>query len=182
MKAWIRTIFVVAGLAWTGSLAAQDDDILKNLVNSPHPGAFSVYGIKGKPGVRDDGDPRIGKALRVTIPGKGANAWDISLANPITKPIKAGDQIVLAFYARLIKGENGATSAVLPNNSIQLAKEPYTAFMAAPATIGPEWKMYEVKGRADRDYAAGELGVSLHLATGKQVIDFGPIFVLDMGP
>jgi hypothetical protein len=38
-----------------------------------------------------------------------------------------------------------------------------------------------VKGKADKDYPAGALNVSLHLATAKQTVDLGPVFVLDMG-
>jgi hypothetical protein len=50
------------------------------------------------------------------------------------------------------------------------------------ATIGPEWKLYEVRGKSDRDYAAGALNATLHLATGKQTIEIGPVIVLDLGP
>jgi hypothetical protein len=63
-----------------------------------------------------------------------------------------------------------------------MAHEPYTALFTGPATIGPEWKMVEIKGKADRAYAGGQLNVSVHLATAKQVVDLGPVFVLDMGP
>jgi hypothetical protein len=49
-------------------------------------------------------------------------------------------------------------------------------------TIGPDWKMVEIKGKANRDYPGGTLNVSVHLATAKQVVDLGPVFVLDMGP
>ncbi len=41
--------------------------------------------------------------------------------------------------------------------------------------------MHELRGRATRDYAAGELNVSIHLATAKQTVDIGPVFVLNMG-
>jgi hypothetical protein len=47
--------------------------------------------------------------------------------------------------------------------------------------IGPEWKPLQVTGKADRDYAAGALKVTIQLATAKQTVDFGPIVVLDMG-
>jgi hypothetical protein len=34
---------------------------------------------------------------------------------------------------------------------------------------------------SDRNYAAGDLKVTIQLATAKQTVDFGPIAVLDMG-
>src|SRR3546814_9539528 len=57
-----------------------------------------------------------------------------------------------------------------------------TGIFGGPVAITPEWKMYDLQGIADRDYAAGELSVSMHLASGKQTLEFGPIFVLDLGP
>lgn len=50
-----------------------------------------------------------------------------------------------------------------------------------PADIGPEWKQIEIEGKADKDYAAGALGASIHLATAKQVVDLGPVIVLNLG-
>ena len=42
--------------------------------------------------------------------------------------------------------------------------------------------MMQIQGKADHDYAGGKLNVSIHLATAKQIVDLGPVFVLDMGP
>jgi hypothetical protein len=173
---------VAAALALPYALEAQgDDDILNKIINRPPVTAWRIDGLSGKPAIRNDAGVQYGKALRVDVPGKGEHPWSISASNPIDKPVKAGDNLVLAFWARLEKGENGATSTTLPNNAVQMSSEPYTALFSQPVTIGQEWKMYEVKGKADRAYAGGTLNVSLHLATAKQVIDLGPVFVLDMG-
>jgi hypothetical protein len=53
--------------------------------------------------------------------------------------------------------------------------------IGGPADIGPEWKTVEIKGKADKDYAAGSLSVGIQLATSKQTVDLGPIVVLDLG-
>ena len=47
--------------------------------------------------------------------------------------------------------------------------------------IGPEWKLHEVRGKADKDHGAGALNATLHLATGKQVVEIGPVIVLNLG-
>ena len=94
---------------------------------------------------------------------------------------QAGDRLVLAFYARLEKGENGATSVTLPFAGVQLASDPYTPLFNQPVVIGPEWKLVQVSGAANKDYAAGTLKAAIHLATAKQVIDFGPVAVIDLG-
>jgi hypothetical protein len=173
---------VLAVALLPGRAAAQggDDDILSKIINLPPPAANRVDGAKGS--VRNDPLVQGGKALRVSVPGKGAKSWDVAVANPIQKAVKAGDRIVLAFWARLEKGEGGSTTATLPYNAVQLASAPYTALFTQPVTIGAEWKLHEVSGKADKDYGAGALNVSIHLATGKQTVDLGPIFVLNIGP
>ena len=172
-----------ASLAITAPAAAQqaEDDIFKKLINVPHPNAYRVDGLRDKPKPRSDQNVQGGKALRVDVPGKAANAWAVSVAVPVNKPVKAGDKLVLAIWARLEKGENGATSTTLPYNAVQMSKATYTALFTGPLTIGPEWKLQEIQGKANADYPADALNVSIHLATAKQVVDIGPIFLLNMG-
>jgi hypothetical protein len=177
---------LVAGFV-IGAAPAQDAaasrDIADEIINQPLPASFSVYNAPRPARLIDDKAVKGGKALRVVIPGAGAHPWDISLADPIAKAVKAGDRLVLAFYAKAEPGDAGAATAHIANASVQLAKAPYTGLFGAPVDIGADWKLYNVaQGVADRDYAGGELNVSLQLATGRQVIDIGPIFVLDLGP
>jgi hypothetical protein len=171
-----------AAIAGAGPALSADDDIAKKIIDVPSPTKFRVDGGKATSEVIDDKKVQGGKALRVHVPGKGQNPWDVSVAVQIVKPVKAGDKIILAFWAKLVEGENGATETVLPYNTVQVAGPPYTGVVSGPVTIGSEWKLVSVTGKADQDYKAGGLAVALHLATARQVIDFGPVFVLDMGP
>jgi hypothetical protein len=163
--------------------AQQQDDILSHVVSVPNPRAYRVDGTQAgaQSQVRNDSTVQGGKALRVQVPGRSAQAWTTAVAVPINRPIHVGDNLVLAFWARLEQGDNGAATASLPYNSVQLAAAPYTALFSGPVTVTPTWQMFEIDGRAARDYAADTLNVSIHLATGHQTIDIGPVFVLDMG-
>ena len=181
LKFYAALAVLAAPVAVHSAPQAADDDILNKIINVPAPSAYRVDGLKNKPSLRSDAAVQGGKALRVSVPGKAENAWAIALANPIQKPVKAGDALVLAFWARLEKGEGGATSTTLPYNGVQMATAPYTPLFTGPVTIGPEWKLQEVKGKADKDYPAGALNVAIHLATAKQIVDFGPVFVVNMG-
>lgn len=153
--------------------AAQELDIIND------PAAPQVNGASGR--LRDDPGVQGGKALRVTVRSKGANPWDAAVESAITQPVKAGDELLLAFWARLEKVEGGATTTTLPFSGIQLASAPYTTLLSAPAEVGPEWKLHEIRGRADADHAAGTLKVAIHLATAAQTVEFGPIFVVNLG-
>ncbi|MBV8686700.1 MAG: hypothetical protein JOZ90_11295 [Alphaproteobacteria bacterium] len=144
------TLALAAAPAAPAALAAQSGagDILDKVINVPPPSAWRIDGLRDKPALRKDAGVQGGKAVRVEVPGKGAHPWDVAAANPIAKPVKAGDVLVLAFWARLVKGEGGATTALLPSNQVQLAAAPYTPLFSGPATIGSEWKMYEVRARS----------------------------------
>jgi hypothetical protein len=163
------------------SAQQSSDDIADKIINNPNPKAFAVYNAPDSAKVVEDESVQGGHALRVKIPGADAKPWSISLSDPILKPVKKGDKLVLAFYARAVESAAANGGAHLPNNSVQLAREPYTGVFGGPVDITPEWKMYSVEGTADRDYAAGDLSVSMHLASGKQTLEFGPIFVVDLG-
>ena len=174
--------FALAGAAavLASATAAQaQDDLASKIINAPAPAAFRVDGSKGT--IRKDDTVQWGTALRIQVPGKSEQAWTVGVASPITKPVKAGDKLILAFWARLEKGEEGATSASLPYNAVQLASAPYTPLFNGAVTIGREWNLHEVKGTADKDYPADALNVAIHLATGKQTVDLGPVIVLNMG-
>ena len=161
----------------TVAIAQDPGDLAKKIINDP--GDPHVDGAKAS--LRDDPAVQGGKALRVVVAKKGANPWDAAIGGPVNKPIKAGDKLILAFWARLEKGESGATTT-LPYDAVQLASAPYSTVVGGGSNdIGPEWKMYQITGKADRDYRPGQLKVTIQLATAKQTVDFGPIMLFDMG-
>jgi hypothetical protein len=161
--------------------AAAEDDIVNRIISIPNPTAYRVDGPRGAGRVRNDQGVQGGKAMRVTVNAPNAEAWRVSLAVPIQRAVAAGDNLVLAFWARLERGPDGAATSTLPNNTVQLAAAPYSAVFAGPVTVTPEWQMFEIRGRANRAYAAGELNVAMHLANARHVVDIGPVFVLNMG-
>lgn len=177
--AWLVAAMFIAVVA--PAAGQESDDLVNRIISVPVPKSYRVDGAKTDAKVRADSSVQGGSALRVEVPGKSEQTWSTSVAVPINKSVRAGDNLILAFWARLEKGDAGAASAQLPYNAIQMAGAPYTALFNGAATVGPEWKMHEVRGKANRDYASGELNASIHLATGKQTVDIGPVFVLNMG-
>ena len=170
-----RKLVGAALLIAVPAAALAQDDITRQIVNDPS--APDVGGARAS--LVDDAKAQGGKALRVAVPKKGANPWDSSVGGAIKKPVAKGDHLVLLFSARLEKGENGATTATLPYNAVQLAGAPYTTLLQGPAAIGPEWKDFRIEGTSNGSYGPNELKVTIQLATAKQTVDFGPIVVLD---
>lgn len=182
MKTTILTALLAASLAMAIGVpaAAQTAPIEDQIVNTPGLGGISISGLEHPPRTRRDAAVQGGQALRVAVPGAQTDAWKVSLGNKLVKPVRKGNVLVVAFWARTEAGPDGSDSINLPYNGLQLAQEPYSPLFHAPLVIGPAWTLHEVRGVADRDYQAGELMVMMHLATGKQTIDFGPVFVLEL--
>ena len=187
VRALAACLLVLTPLAIAPAAAQQqpsaEEDILNRVISVPNPRAYRVDGTQNgaTSQVRNDSSVQGGKALRVQVPGRSEQAWSTAVAVPINRPVHAGDNLVLAFWARLEQGDNGATTASLPYNSVQLSAAPYTAVFSGGVTVTPQWQMFEINGQASRDYGADALNVSIHLATGHQTIDIGPVFVLNMG-
>src|ERR1043166_284062 len=141
-KALAACLIVLTPLAAVPTAAQQsgDADILNRVISIPNPRAYRVDGTQNgaQAEVLSDAIVQGGKALRVQVPRRSAQTWDTAVAVPINRAVHAGDNLVLAFWARLEQGDNGAATASLPYNALQLAAAPYTAVFSGPATIPPQ--------------------------------------------
>ena len=172
-------VLCLSVLAVAPATAAQDAaSIAERLANDPRVEALRPYGQPIPPQVRTDKGVQFGKALRVRLKGS-KEFWRIGVITPLTKPVKKGDTIVIAFWAKASGTENGAPGRI---GRVQLEATPVIrTIFEQPFDIGPEWKMYQLKGVADGDYAPGALNAAMHLDAAKQVLDLGPLFVLNYG-
>lgn len=153
----------------------------QEILNNPEPKGFQILGGgRNPPKPHKDATVEQGSALTLKTSGAG-NPWDVGLNIPVQAPVKAGDNIRIFYWAKAKTLEEGKTTARISSAQLQLAQAPYTAIFSAPAEVGTEWKLFEVKGKADKDYAARVLNVSLHLNTGKHEIDIGPVAALNYG-
>ena len=157
--------------------ATAQIDLASRIINDP--GAPQVTGVKGR--LVDDPGVQGGKALRVAVPKKGRNNWDSVVESTITKPVKAGDRLVIMVEARLEKGEANAATATIPYVAVQQAAAPYSGVISGQITLSPQWKMHQIEGRSASAYPAGALKATIQIGNAKQTIDLGPIVVLNMG-
>jgi len=175
--------FLAITVVFCGLVAgrALADDLQSKIVNDTSVG-WNVYGALARSALVKDPTAPGGTAERVTVDGKGANPWDAGASSAITKPIAQGDVLLLAFWAKAQEGPDGSDGVDIVAK-LQESAAPYTGLSADTTVhVGTKWKMYYVTGKASKNYASGSIGAQLLLATGKQVIDFGPIFVLNFGP
>ena len=159
---------------------AATPNVLDRAINLPGTN-WSVYGAAQTAKLSKTTGVPGEQAMRVTITAKGVNPWDVGALSPIQKPIAAGDAVLIAVYLRAPQAKDGETAAI-PFLGATEAAEPYGNIAAADVKIGNQWKLYYAKGKAARAFAPGTARVAVHLASAKQVIELGPVFVLDFGP
>lgn len=168
---------VLPAVALPGA-AAQEATVADRVANDPRVEALQPYGQPIPPSMRADKDVQFGKALRVRLKGQ-PEFGRVGAITPVLKPVKKGDRIVIAFWARASGTDDGQPGRI---GRVQLEATPVIrTIFEQPFDIGPEWKMHHLRGVADRDYAPRALNAALHLDVKKQVIDIGPVFVLNYG-
>jgi hypothetical protein len=180
---WVmRTAGLAAAAAMLFGLAVPAlpaDDLASKMVNDPSAG-WAAFGTGAKVELYKDAGVQGGVAERLTIDGKGANPWDAGANVAISKPLKKGDVLLLAFWAKSETPPEGAAVIDFKAN-IQNNAAPYNSLGSAMLHVGPQWKMYFAVATADKDYPANAVAAQLQLAVGKLTIDLGPLFILNYG-
>jgi hypothetical protein len=170
-------VYLLAGLAIGAVAVAEDFDIWTKTINNESNGAWYVqpdkpkskyFEVKGIPGEH---------AFRIKA-SKGVNPWDVQASSPVQGAINAGDVIMLMYYARAEEAAEGGSSLAA---RVQLGAAPYTSALDFSTPITGEWKSYCAHRVATATLPEKKGSVSIHLATAKQVIDLGPVFVFNFG-
>lgn len=122
-----------------------------------------------------------GKAKRLAIAKAGVQAYDDGASSPIQTAIKKGDVIFTAVLLRA--SETSGASASIPELGIHLASAPYTPIAVTATTLPKgQWVWALARGVAAADYAPGATGFGIQLASAKQTIDIGPVYIMNLGP
>ena len=171
MKFWL---FLLAGFALGTAVVAQED-IWSKTINSDENGNWYVTPDKPKPKYFEVKEIPGGHAFRVKA-NKGANPWDVQASSPVNGAINEGDVIMLLYYARAAEPAEGGSSLTA---RIQANAPPWTAVLDMSSPISGEWKQYCAHRVATASLEKSS--VSIHLATAKQVIELGPVFVFNFG-
>lgn len=160
------------------AMAQEGQGATDRIINDPRVPSLTPYGLNLPPQIRSDKGVQFGKAMRIPLSGS-AEFWRIGVITPTLKSVKKGDRIAVAFWARAVETQGGAPG-VIRRAQLEVAM-PVRALFEKSFDIAPEWKMYQFSGTADQDYAAGKLNAALHLDGAKQVLEIGPVYILNYG-
>ena len=158
------------------AVQAVRDQVPGKLINDPTSIAWNMVGSGATRSVIKGANIPGGGALQITIPVKGANAYDVGLLIPLTRGFAKGSHYVISFYARTVMADTTDGNGVIAVRFQQNAA-PYSGFGETKRTIGKGWQLYEVPVIANIDVPASLAVVSLQLSGAKQVLQIGQAIV-----
>jgi hypothetical protein len=168
-------------VAFAALASAADVDIWTKTINNDSNGTWNIQPDKPKAkyfAVEPAGTVPGDHAFRIRA-NKGNNPWDVQANSPVAGAINQGDVIMLMYYARAAEPAEGGSKLTA---RVQLNSPPWTPVMDMTSDVTTEWKTHCAHRVASSTLGEKAGVVSIHLATAKQVIELGPVFVFNFGP
>ena len=185
MKVVIKAALNLACAGWLAATAAQaqqkqpEDDLASRIISVPVPDQYRVEGVGATPASGPTNGPVRQGAAR-PVPGRNEQAWTV----PVAVPIASRSRPVTISSSPSGRGSRrartGRPARRCPTMRCSSPSAPYTALFLDRRRSGRN-------GRSTRYAVAPTVTMPrvpscpLHLATGRQTVDIGPVFVLDMG-
>ncbi|MGB3624179.1 MAG: carbohydrate binding domain-containing protein [Henriciella sp.] len=161
-------------------LDALEEQLPGTLINNPIDISLETFGDDYKAKVvkaEIDG----GAAYQVRVKSAKANAWDVSVTGPLTGNVSEGDTVTVAFWARA-KRPDSATGKGHMQLRVQQNTEPYSGVLDETLEIGEDWQLYEVSSVSGYSFSADEIAIAFNIGDHRQTLEFGPFYVLNLGP
>ena len=150
------------------------------LISNPANKDWAVYG----PGETHQAVPSRnipgtgGMALLVRTVAATTNAFEIGAIVPITDSIAEGDIILIGILARTAPGGPSDGTSKL-GIRVQSNDPPYPGFGDNVLTLGPTWRLLQIKTQAKTAIAVGKGVLALHFGAAAQAIEVGQVFVIN---
>jgi hypothetical protein len=152
------------------------------LIHIPYADKLNSYGANHTVVRKDDADVTGGKLLQLRVNRASKNVWDDAVTADIGGEIKKGDVIYMMLWARISPEDKDNDSVTLPAISIQKSSAPYSKVVSKDITLSPGWQTLAIAGKASDDFPNYGSQLNFPIASGKHIIEFGPVFVFNLGP
>ncbi|MEP3890976.1 MAG: carbohydrate binding domain-containing protein [Hellea sp.] len=163
------------------ALKALDAQLPGTLINNPYDIKWKTEGSDKRDKVVESEGAPGGMAYQVAVKKRKPKPWDTATRIPMTTSIAKDDVILLSFWARAAKPQKGKDKGDI-SVAIQRNIEPYDAIFEERVALEKEWKLYNLAGKANRDYAADKTNLNFNLARAKQTLEFGQFYIMNLGP
>ena len=162
------------------ALKAIDDALPGKLMHNPIAIDWESKGEDKKIKVVKAETPN-GQALSARVKKRKQKPWDVTVWFDLEDEVQSGDQIEMHFWARTesaAKGNETAEFIVFVGRN----EEPYDYIISKDFAPDENWKLHTLKSIAKSDYSAGEVKVEYQIGQHAQTIEFGPVYVSNLGP
>ncbi|MEW6306833.1 MAG: hypothetical protein AB1705_25490 [Verrucomicrobiota bacterium] len=188
----IRLIPSLLALAVAGALSTPTLAADKKVPE----GGKSVLTAGGLKGVRLHAGPDDGKygehtiidvkeqpfkqAIRSKVKLRPTDVWNVQLSTLLAEPVKAGDVVLISFWARTIESKNyggkGAFNVYFgtPETDLEVTA-------SHELTIGDKWTLVQIPATVAASYEAGKGMLNLDLGNDPQTLEFAEIKLLNFG-
>jgi hypothetical protein len=119
-----------------------------------------------------------GTALLVKTSSAAAKPYEVGAIIPITNAVAEGDVILIGVLARTAPG-GPADGVSKLGIRIQVNEAPYNGFGDNVLTLGPTWRLLQIKTMAKTAVPAGKGVLALHFGAAAQAIEVGQVFVIN---
>lgn len=163
------------------ALQALDDALPGVLMHNPFDLKWDAKGNDLKTKVVTAEAMTSGQAISARLKKKQPRVWDSNLSIQIPQAVNKGEEVQIFFYVRTEKPASGLETG---NISLFMGrnKEPYDYIISEDVFPASEWKLMNLTGVAAADYPAGTLKVEYQLGKAAQTVEFGPVYVSNLGP
>jgi endo-1,4-beta-xylanase len=151
------------------------------IINTPGIVSWTVNGTTDTR-VVPASDVSGGKAISVVITKARDNPWDIAVTAPILEGVSAGDTLFLAVQVRATSANNEAQSGVIAASKIEEKGGAYAFLAETSAQVSDKWTTLYASGIVQKNYSAGEMHITVHLAAARQTIEIGNAYAFNLGP
>lgn len=192
MNVWKKSVVAVSTailLSGASTIASSSDmDAARQAIEDALPGTlihdpldieWESRGNDKKVKVVEAATP-TGQAVSARVKKRKQKPWDIVVWFDLEDGVQSGEEVEMHFWARTAKAAKGEDTSIF-TVFVGEKEEPYDNIISETFTPGEEWKLHTLKGVANKDFAADELKVEYQIGKHVQTIEFGPVYVSNLG-
>jgi endo-1,4-beta-xylanase len=135
----------------------------------------SALSVDGPP--EDMSSSAIPDGVRLVVNRAGETVYTVQVQTDDSHvPVHAGDVLFVTFESRSTTPGGG-----LWMMHAQHSSAPWTGYFNAEAMPGPDWRRFNIKWTSDKEIPAGSMGITFHVASQPQELEFRGFTAVNLG-
>lgn len=175
----LKKSLLIVGTAILGLTVTTSSARAQDLMHNPNTVKWEQRGSDKKIQIVEADTPS-GVAISAYTKKRKTKPWDVALYFDLDKGVQKGDKVSVTMWVRTAKAAKGQDTAEFVL-FVGRNEEPYDYIISENILPETEWKLLTFEGIAENNMSDDEVKVEFQLGKHKQTIEFGPIFVSNLG-